>query len=173
MLVAATLALGGLTGAALPVAMAGAAATHTSLVGNGISVVVAKGWVAQKPQAGDELLTHPSPKAIIAIETGTGVTASPQSVAQTKFNSVAKAFLLKSLKITGTQTTAIPGNGKFDEVYSFTYTGKHQGTYGGLAAEFQNSKTGVACFAMSIAKVSDKSKLKGSINQIINSVGSN
>jgi hypothetical protein len=162
-----------LTASTLPGAVASAAISKTSLVGNGTSVVVAKGWIAEKPQAGNEELIHLSPKAVIAIETATGITVSPQAQAQVKLDSVAKAFLMKSVKVTNAQISQIPGNGKFDEVYSFTYTGKHKGNYGGLAAEFQNSKTGDACFAMSIAAVSEKSKLKNSINQIINSVASN
>ncbi|HEY1827426.1 MAG TPA: hypothetical protein VGF87_05365 [Acidimicrobiales bacterium] len=68
----------------------------------------------------------------------------------------------------------IPGEGEFNEVYSFTYTGTYgKLNMGGLVAEFQNSSTGNAAFAVAIAQQKDKSKLKGAVNSILNSLAAN
>jgi hypothetical protein len=168
-LLGAGIALGALAGAVVPATLAGAA-NKTVLV-HGTSVTVAKGWLAGKPSSGKLEITHKSPKGVIEIDTGTGVTSSPQAQGTLNFNSFTQGFGLKSPKMVGSQNSTIPGSGRFDEVWSVTYTGKYQGTtFGGLAAEFQNTKTGVACFAIVIAKQSDKPKLKNAVNQMFNAI---
>jgi hypothetical protein len=78
------------------------------------------------------------------------------------------------VKKTGVQSVQIPGEGEFNEVYSFTYTGTYgKLNMGGLVAEFQNSSTGNAAFAVAIAQQKDKSKLKGAVNSILNSLAAN
>jgi hypothetical protein len=172
-LAASTILCGALVAAVIPAAVAGAAG-KTVLVGNGTSVLVPKGWAAGKPTGGKIQLTHEKPKAVLAVETGTGVTASPQTQGQTTFNSFVKGFPLKSVKKTDVQNSAIPGGGKFDEAWSETYTGKYQGkTLGGIVVQLQNSKTGDAVFAIAIAEQKDKPKLKSSVNQIVNSLANN
>ncbi len=177
-MVAASVITGGAVAAViLPAIGAGAgaaAAPKTVLIGNGTTVVVPKGWSAGKPSGGKIEITHNSPNAVMAIEAGTGVTASPMTQGQATFKSFIQGFGLKSLKVMGSQNTSRPGEGKFNEAWSESYTGKHQGQlFGGLVAEFQNTTTGDACFAVVIAKQSDKPKLKNAVNQMFDSVANN
>jgi hypothetical protein len=172
-LLASGITLGSLAGAVLPASLA-SAATKTVLIGNGISVTIAKGWTAGKVSGGVLDVTHKSPNAVLAIEVETGVTATPQVQGNGVFNSLKSQFGLGKPKIIGPQNSTIPGTGKFDEAYSFVYTATHKGqTLGGVVVELQNSKTGDGCFAISVAKQSDKSKLKNAINQMVNTLAAN
>lgn len=149
---------------------AGAAAKVVSL-GSGISVTVPSGWSAGKPSGGALQVSHKTPRAVASFKTGSGLTGPVAQEASATFTSYAKGFGLKNTKVTGTQTTQLTGSALFDEGTSFTYTGRYQGqTLGGLVAYYENSKTGLACFAIVIAKPSDKPKLKKAVVSMFESV---
>jgi hypothetical protein len=170
---AAGIAMGALAGAVVPAAVAGAA-SKSVLIGNGTSVTIAKGWTAGTPSGGVLDVSHKSPNAVLAIDVETKLTAAPQAEATGVFSSIEQQFGLTKVKVTGSQSGTIPGTGKFNEAYSFTYTGTHKGTkLGGIVIQLENSTTGDGCFAVVVAKQSDKPKLKNAVNQMLNSLASN
>jgi hypothetical protein len=167
------IAMGALASAVMPATLAGAA-TKSVLIGNGTSVTIASGWSAGKPSGGVLDVTHKSPNAVLAIEVETGVTASTQAQGNAVFSSLEKQLSLAKVKVMGLQSSAIPGTGKFNEAYGFTYTATRRGQkLGGIVVQLQNSKTGDGCFAIVVAKQSDKPKLKNAVNLMLNSLANN
>ena len=167
------IAVGALTGVEIPATLAGAASKNV-VIGNGTSVTIAKGWSAGKPSGGVLYVTHKTPSAVLAIEVETGATGTPQGQATTVFSSLEKQLGLAKVKTMGPQSSTIPGTAKFNEAYGFTYTATRSAQkLGGIVVQLQNSKTGDGCFAIVVAKQSDKRKLQNAVNQMLNSLVSN
>jgi hypothetical protein len=163
----------GLAAGVLVAPMAGAA-SKTIQIGNATAVTVPSGWTVSHPGTGKVGLTHVSPHAVIEIAAGPGETGTAVANDTANFNDFAKGFGMKHVKTSGKQSAQIPVGGKFDEVASLTYVGTYQGqTLGGVAVEYQNSKTGDGAFAIVVAKQSDKSKLKKTVDQMFESIATN
>jgi hypothetical protein len=172
--VAGVLGLG--LGAALVLPMAAAASAKSKIVqvGNNTAIAVPPGWSVSHDNPLQLGLTHNSPHAVIEVAALTAQTGSVVTNGMANFNQFASGFGLTHIKESNKSSGRIPGNLKFDEGASVTYTAKYQGqTLGGLAVEYQNSTTGDGAFAVVIAKQSDKPKLKKMVNQMFNSIAAN
>jgi hypothetical protein len=158
----------------LPSAAPASAKSKIVQIGNNTAIAVPSGWAVSHDNPLQLGLTHKSPHAVIEVAALTAQSGSVATNGTANFNQFASGFGLTHIKTSDKSSGQIPGELKFDEGASVTYTAKYQGqTLGGLAVEYQNSVTGDGAFAVVIAKQSDKPKLKKMVNQMFNSIAAN
>ncbi|HVA07501.1 MAG TPA: hypothetical protein VNG12_12250 [Acidimicrobiales bacterium] len=154
--------------------LAGAAAGSTVQIANNTAVTLASGWKVSQTKSAQVFLVHRSPNAeVVVLAFGPG-TGTVQANATAIFNNFAKGFGLKHIKTGTPDVSQLQGSYRFDQLDSFTYTGKvGSKTLGGLAVEYQSSTAHDGAFAIVIAAPKDKSKLKAGIQQMFTSIATN
>jgi len=153
-----------------PVAASLAGAATVVSISGGVGVTPAAGWTVSQTTTNTVTLQHKKPLgefSLLAAGTVTDTVAQADSIHLSQY---AQGFGLKSLKPGAPKLTTVPGP-TFDQVATIAFTAKRNGSkYTGLAAEYQNSKTGNGAFAVVISYPASKGALKKSANSMFTSI---
>jgi len=150
-------------------ALPAGAATVVS-ISNGVGVTPAAGWTASQTTTNTVTLEHTKPLGEFSLLAAGTVTDTVAQADKIHLAQYAQGFGLKSLKPGAPQQATVPGP-TFDQVATIAFTAKRGGLkYTGLAAEYQNSKTGNGAFAVVISYPSSKAALKKGANSMFSSI---